>query len=214
MSNDTDTTFPSAQATAEWWADRVFGEAAATSGDGMIDVLAIAAGAQGNPAPASKRGEFVAALSARVNATLLRDDQDRFGECLSVDYGPEGALADVSRTLGLRGNFPWKTMTWTHRQYVTAALGYGASPALVWSAPDWEHPACGQGKYGDEAREPWKCSALRYHEGPHIFDTPDPLCQHVYGEGFRAGQRCLRSRRDGDVHDLTDAWSATHEFIA
>lgn len=215
MTETTEVASPAALAIANWWADRVFGEASASTGDATIDALAVLSGRQGTPADSSKRDRFVWTLGRRVHTDLERSD---FGVTLGVDYGPDPMLADAAREAGVSTSaFPWKTMTWTHREYVTASLGYGAAQVLVWSHPDWKRPPCGVGQYGDAPgyeRLPWMCSAPRYHDSEHVFDASDPLCQHVYEGGFRAGERCLRSQRDGDVHDMSDRWAASHEFVA
>lgn len=197
-----------ALATAEWWAERVFGGSVGSSGDGLTDMMAIVAGAQGVEAASGKRGEFTAALAARVDSSLDRSG-DRFGVTLSVDYGPEPPLSDIAQQVGVSsGSFPWKTMTWTYPTHLVTSAGYGGRSVLAWHAADWERPICGQGKWGVNSREPWKCSDLQYHEGDHKFDTPEPLCRGVY-----LGKPCLKPRIS-EAHDLKDEYYSrfAHEF--
>ena len=210
---------PAAIATAEWWADRVFGGASASSGDGMIDAFSVLSGAQGQPAERTKRDRFIEALAERVGRQLARDGAERFGITLSVDYGPEGALVDVASELGIRnGSFPWKTNTWTYPTHAIAASGYGARTVLIWQAEDWERPTCGQGQWDlatpDGGRLPWKCSALNYHESDHVFDAPDPLCTALVD---RHGKEQACGRPVSDEHHATgDSYLSrwAHEFQA
>lgn len=208
MTDTTTSHHPAAVATATWWSDRVFAGDAGSSGDGMIDALAILAGQQGRPADASKRDQFVDALATQVAAQLERDPDDRYGATLSVDYGPKGALADVGRQLGVAG-FPWKTVTWTHRTHVTASWGYGAAQVLVWQSPDWERPECRTLQYdhdedGQLTRRPWRCGRPIYHDGDHEYSIPEELCA-----GQLRGAPCLRPAGD-DYHDMNDPWSSSH----
>lgn len=206
MTQTTETCSAPALAVANWWADRAIGGAIGDTGDRSLNghvtmAFAVMAGAQGVAAPADRRERFVAELARRVEKQLEeRADRPHFAVTIGVDYGPDPILADAAEAAGVpTGAFPWKTVTWTHYTHVVASLGYGAPSALVWQAEDWERPACGAGKYGDEyEREPWKCSALRYHDGEHVFDAPDPLCAS-----------CERPASDSH-HDMTDAWSARH----
>lgn len=212
----TDTTIQqAAAATAEWWAGHVFGGTAGSSGDGMADALGLLAGVQGRAAEPSKRERFVAALTEHVARALDRD-ADRFGVTLSVDYGPEGALARIASELRL-GGFPWKTDSYTYPDHIVGSVGYGAGTQLIWHAEGWEHPVCGQGQWDLDhpggGRLPWKCSALRWHPvNEHTFDVPDPLCVAVID---RHGETKTCGRPAGDEgHRLDDEYLSrwAHEF--
>lgn len=208
-----------ARATAEWWADHVFGSASGSSGDGLIDAFALLAGAQGKAAEPSKRDRFVETLTARVVKNLERDGAERFGITLSVDYGPEGALAQVAQEIGIGGgSFPWKTSSYTYPDHATAAAGYGGRTALIWQAEGWERPSCGQGQWDLDkprgGRLPWKCSGLQYHEDEHTFDVPDLLCASTV-ERHGEPEACGRPANDSD-HRLDDEYLSrwAHEFKA
>lgn len=196
-----DTHHPAAVAIANWWADHLFGGTIGDTGDrsegaGFTMALAVVAGVQGRPADPSKRDMFVDALARRVTDELARRiDRPEWAVTLSVDYGPDPMLADAAAEAGARGSFPWKTVTWTYLTHVVASLGYGGRDQVVWSVDGWDRPVCGVRQYGkrpESPRLPWRCSAPRYHDGDHVFDTPDPLCQ-AHLEIGTGSETCNRS---------------------
>lgn len=207
-------------ACANWWADHVFGGTVASNGDGISTMLSIAAGVQGSPPPAAKRGAFVDALSRRIAEGLDRDAP--YSKIPSVtagvDYGPDTILSDSAREADLNcPNFPWKTNTLTYPTHVVASLGYGAPSRLVWHAEDWDRPKCNSGKYTDKGdRLPWKCSGLLYHEEPHTFDIPVVLCDAMVDRWSGEQERCSDPEEASVHHVDSDGWKSPryHEFHA
>lgn len=215
---------PAAVAIANWWADNsgTLGDIGDRSeGAGFMMALAVVAGAQGQTMLRSKRQDFVDALARRVTAELeRRADRPEWPVTIGVDYGPDLMLGVSAIEAGVpTGAFPWKTMTWTYADRVTASLGYQGQTVLVWSADDWERPTCGASKYGPApayVRLPWKCSAPRYHdEIDHTFDAPEPLCVADVVTWGGETETCNRPA-GGDVHESIDGYSSPrlHDFKA
>lgn len=107
---------------------------------------------------------FRSELAARVTAS--EDSQVR----LFVDYGPAGPLREAADAAGLHTTyFPGKTRMTVLADHIIAKAGYSAPWRLVWSAPGWQHPACGVQEWPDGAEEPVgpECALPRWHDGGH-----------------------------------------------
>jgi hypothetical protein len=198
-------------ATANWWADLVFGDMMGTAGDGDLDLLLTLS----RPAPAkqSKRGEFVQELAAHVDSEL--DQGYRSGVSLSTDYSPEGFLQRLRIQLQVH-TWPMKTRSYTYPDHLTGSVGYAAPVELVWHTEDFERPICGLGQWDETkrlSRLPWKCSKPMWHgREEHQFDIPNPLC--VRADDREETGRCNRPAED-EVHK-PDSWmhSMAHDFEA
>lgn len=198
------------RAAAEWWAEQLGAPLfKAVRGDeprderepselaGMMASIV----ASRNPVQDGQGEAFVAALSLVIDERLATNG---WGLSLGVDYGPALELAEAARAAGIHtGRFPWKTNMWIKRDHVTAALGYGARARLIWSAPDWERPPCGQHHYDDEAyvlEANEVCAKPIYHEDDCGDWQPDPArcveCDGTYVDHFgRDRQRLGHSYR-------------------
>lgn len=190
------------RAAAEWWAgqigcptfkavpdgdhpDREHGDFAAAMG------YLIAAR---HPVRDGQGGRFVAELAPWIDQQLV--DHPEWGVSLGVDYGPDLELARAAEAAGIHfSRFPWKTQMWARHDHVTAALGYHGRTRLIWSAPDWVRPNCGQHNYDSdmelvEANE--VCSKPRYHEDECGDWQPDPDrcadCDGTYVDHYGKGR--------------------------
>lgn len=145
-----------------------------------------------HPVSEEQGQRFVEALTAKVQKLI----DDGSWVSLGVDYGPDLALAEAAEAAGINNSrFPWKTHMSITRYYVTASLGYGARDRLVWAAPDWHRPSCGQHHYighgyeqvVDEANE--ICTLPKYHDEACGDWKPDPArcreCGGTYVDHFR-----------------------------
>ena len=172
------------RAAAEWWAeqidcptfklvpdgdhpDRAHGDFATS----MLDVIA-----SRHPVKDGQGERFVAALAPWIDEQLAKDE--RGGVTLATDYGPDLELANAATAAGIHlSRFPVKTVMWAKRDHVTAALGYHGRTRLIWSAPDWIRPPCGQHHYDrdmDLAETNEVCAKPRYHEDDCGDWQPDP----------------------------------------
>ncbi len=111
----------SAQATAEWWADQVFGPRTDrdAEGLGLTDTADILYGA--TVAPVEYRAAFIAAVAEHVRAALTGLPAEH-PVILRVDYQPTAehwpeilAKAPIPDAAEY---FPWKTATLTYRDRV------------------------------------------------------------------------------------------------
>jgi hypothetical protein len=107
---------------------------------------------------------MASAMASMIPANNTQEILDRFGEalkarlmnpiagkefyetCLAVDYGPDQTLADVAKEVGLKMEFPWKTVMHLSEVNVSVRNGYGAP--YVYHYPlgddDWfETTLCG-----------------------------------------------------------------------
>lgn len=171
---------PAALAAAQWWAeqcgapvhiltpggdhpDAEYGAVASS----MMDEIT-----RRHPIREGQGDKLVAALSVAIDKRLT----DNGAVTLSVDYGPDRVLADAADAAGVHtSRFPMKTVMWARPTHVTASLGYRGRDRLVWMAPDWPRPDCGNHKVeADYYPLPFVCSKPRYHDedcGEWIPDT-------------------------------------------
>lgn len=169
-----------ALAAANWWAQQVGAPTFDNGDDGIAGALASMVAEARPVAPGS-----VTAFVPELASTVREHMHPKYGVTLSVDYGPEGLLAEVAQAAGVPfARFPWKTRMSVHDQYVTASRGYRAPTVLVWASEEWlaHRPTCDRQKW-DEARQdqdyngdPWACSQPLYHDGPCVFDRAIVLC--------------------------------------
>lgn len=166
-------TFASApEAAAAWWAQQLGAPTYKMVGSqepredqerALFAELVMLGEAAKNPMSSEQGDTFVAALAPKIAEVLGRANR----MTLAVDYGPDRELAEAAEAAGIaRSRFPWKTCMWIARDHVTASLGYHGATTLIWNAPDWVRPSCGQHKYTAD----WEpldlvCSLPRYHEG-------------------------------------------------
>lgn len=189
-------TFASApEAAAAWWAVQIGAPTFKTiSGKeplkdrlnaGFLEMVMLGESSK-HPVTAELGEAFAAALQKRIEARLNDEQRALRSVSMGVDYGPEAILADSADEVGVScSRFPWKTHMHVYRDHVIASLGYQGAWALVWSAPDWERPSCGQHKYTDD----WEpldlvCSLPRYHEGECGQYVADPERCSVCGGTF------------------------------
>lgn len=212
-----------ARATAEWWADKVFGSAVApvtTHADPMggIALAAMSLLKDASPVDTEKREAYVVGVSAWVLDCLSRQVVNGSEPRVTImtDYGASSELRHVDQRLGIPGaRYPSKSITFTYGDHVVASFGYQGQHTLIWAEEGWEHPPCHQGQWDLSTprggRLPFKCSAPRYHPTEeHVFDIPDPLCQgeHPYEPG-----KVCNQPRDADCHK-PDGWMRwVHEFV-
>lgn len=170
-----------ARAAALWWAEQIgapvfkmmrgdeprrereMGDVA-----GMLGFLA----ASNHPVSEEAGAKFADALEKHISDQLERGHWVSLG----VDYGPDYELGEIARAAGIStSRFPWKTDVHVTREYVTASLGYGAPSRLIWSAPDWDRPACGTQRYERDGRcFDEICPKPRFHDDDHGDWIPDP----------------------------------------
>lgn len=214
-----------AQATAEWWTNKVFGEEiarvstdaeakwhrdrgehAAADYDATMTMLTSIAKAN-NPAPVEKREEYLQAVKEMVVEALEQQaelgwEEHRISLSLHDDYGPAYEFFEINERLGIPTiRYPHKTMTRTRVDHFVTSFGYQAPDRLTWASEDYDRPTCHSGKYTgppEYDREPFKCSLPMYHEGDHLFDIPDPLCV-VMRVGYDGVER--RCNRPADDYD-------------
>lgn len=111
----------------KWWSDAIANIKFDNGDDTQQGVMAsmMAKLANGATPAQSERG----ILFAKHLRTLL--ERGINGWCLSVDYHPEGELADAAELAGIEtGNltsWPWKTVMWFERGGVQVRAGYGAA---------------------------------------------------------------------------------------
>lgn len=194
-----------ARAAAEWWATQIgaptFRVVRDTERDFASDFTEITMLSLAHRHPVSPElgTRFADALEAAITAELdkqaqriaLRPDSEdqEPSTHLGIDYGPDPILADAAEAAGVHtSRFPSKTNMWVSPQYVTASLGYGAPTTLIWSAPDWRRPTCGQQRYdgpsGEAEPRDEQCGRLRYHDGPCGEFKPDPRRCGTCGSGY------------------------------
>lgn len=178
----TETAKSAARAAAEWWAEQVGSpvfrqvrpnerDSASILTESLLGLLA-----DRNPVPDGAGPLFAAELEKRIEDMLGRINHVSLG----VDYGPDLELAEAAKAAGIHtGRFPIKTHMWLTKDYVTAALGYGAQSKLIWQAPDWVRPQCGSQHYIDLPDGDYKplneiCPMPRFHDGDHDGWIPDP----------------------------------------
>lgn len=167
----TDTMTPG-RALAQWWAEQLGAQPFSSMGDGLTDLLLMAARPRGGPLTEEQTTKFVEFLAAWIDERLVKSPD--FGVMLSTDYGPEGALVEAGEHAGIPlSRFPIKTHTSAYPDFVVAALGYGSNTALVWSREGWDRPACNSQHYVTEAGNrgrflPERCGMPRFHgDEPH-----------------------------------------------
>lgn len=164
-----------ARPAAEWWAARL--RAAHPEVDGLHPNLtprqALVATAEIGLRGAQLRGAtpneatiemFTAELAQRIAATK------KAKVTLRVDYHPEDLLGQAADAAGLSDEaFPRKTTMQVRSDHVLGKAGYRATWAVVWSAPEWTHPACGVQDWPDDANGPIgpECPRPRWHDGAH-----------------------------------------------
>lgn len=181
MSEQQTTASPAAIAAAEWWAQQIGAPVFKVVQDGATgqdrefgETASFLAGllASQHPVHEGQGERFVAALAATITDSLVRTSWVSLG----VDYGPDMELAAAAKVAGIHtGRFPFKTHMGITRDYVTAALGYGAPSRLVWQSPDWVRPACGSHDWDDKTGVKQEiCTLPRFHDGDHGDWQPDP----------------------------------------
>jgi hypothetical protein len=188
-----------ARAAALWWAQAVGApvfdglgstrdaeRAADPRHTGAYEMAELLAGLNAAQTPMTDdMGQRFADLLTEVIARQL--DGRSYGVSLGVDYGPDLELGDAARAAGISlSRFPWKTNMWVKADHVTVSAGYGAPTRIVWSAPDWERPLCGQRPYDVETHKSRDelCGLPLYHEGDHGEFTPDPARCTECGGGY------------------------------
>jgi len=192
-----------ARAAAEWWAEQIGAPVfRAIRGDepdrqsqdfGAMTMMLGTILADRHPIREGQGEKFVTILAAAIAEGLDRND---YGLNLGVDYGPDRMLAEAAEAVGIHtGRFPYKTHMWIKCDHVTAALGYGAKSRLIWSAPDWERPTCGQHEYDANFNAlDGVCVKPRYHEEDCGDYVPDParctVCAGTYRDHY--GSREVR----------------------
>lgn len=214
-----------ARATAEWWADKVFGPAVALTttyddpGGGVTLALQTML-KDSTPVPTDKRGEYVEAVTKLIATHLEWQAEKGRSPWYSVltDYGSPYEFRAIDQRLGISSaRYPSKSMSHTYADHVTAAFGYGAGSQLIWHEEGWEHPPCHQGQWDlskpDGGRLPFKCSAPKYHAlEEHVFDIDDPLCMAPDDYGRR--ETCNRPADDHHHAENPEAYMAkwSHPF--
>lgn len=210
---------PAARATAEWWADQVFGKRSPArigphddrvSGDtmAMMSLLPEA------PKPAAdKREDYVKAVTAKVETALGYNGHTT----VLTDMGSPDEFRSIDQQFRTGGRYPMKTMSSTSVDHLVVYVGYHGEPQIIWHAEDWDRPACGQGQWDlskpDGGRLPFKCSAPKYHpHNSHVMDTPDPLC--TAPDPYREGRLCNKSADDYHHNENPEEYLArwSHAF--
>lgn len=180
-----------AEAAAAWWAqqlgapvfrmvdDQADAESNRTAffAESMQSLLA-----SRHPVSSGQGEKFVAALAPKIEEMLGRANW----VSLSVDYGPDLELAEAAEVAGIStSRFPWKTHMSITRDYVTASLGYRAPSRLIWQAPDWVRPACGNHHFtGDFEPLDEICPLPRFHDGDCGQWVADPEWCAVCGGSY------------------------------
>lgn len=199
MTTETSTDLnPVAVAAANWWAQQIgCPQFKAVTGDepraerDPLELAGVMAAmlAHSHPVTEDAGQKFAALLAKHISDSLTRQQAAGrvYGVTLSVDYGPDRTLGDIAEAAGVStSRFPWKTTMWVQPDYVTASLGYGANARLVWSAPDWERPACGQHRYSADYETAYDetCGLPKYHdEREHDAWEPDVRrCEFADGD--------------------------------
>lgn len=221
----TDDFAAAAQATAEWWASKVFGDSIApvTTPDDPMGGPAFALQfllRETRPAPADKRAEYVEAVAQWVESQLRMQSESFRSPYVSIltDYGAPFEFQGINDRLGISGaRYPSKSVTRTDLDHVVAEFGYHGQPQIVWHAEGWTPPPCGQGAWDLTSprggRLPWKCSAPKYHpHNQHVMDVPDPLC--VAPSKYPGRETCNESENDYH-HTSTDDYMSrwVHDFV-
>ncbi len=203
----TETAKSAARAAAEWWAKQVgaplFRNVDSSSGPDELLRGGMAGAMQHmladlHPATESAGTAFADDLEKRIGDRLKRSNW----VSLSVDYAPDGTLADAAQATGVNGSrFPWKTHMSVTNDYVTASLGYRAPSALIWQHPDWDRPACQTTAYDERTNtfgDEW-CTLPKFHDGEHGNWQPDP--RRCRGCGLTEGGHYNRTDK-GDYHSF------------
>jgi hypothetical protein len=173
-----------ARAAALWWAKQVgapifrnVGDTDSPEDQAMGDMAGIMMSviSSGHPVTEDQGTKFADEVERRI-ADMLK--AGRYIS-LGVDYGPDLELFEAAQAAGIHASrFPWKTHMSVKWEYVTAALGYGAQPVLIWTAPGWIRPACDVQRYdevdGKYVCRDEVCTRSRFHEGDHGDYQPDP----------------------------------------
>lgn len=109
----------------EWWSKAIehpkFDNGDTSQQGGIASMLAILA--HGGTPVTSEKGKM---FSEALRSSLMHGLD---GYCLSVDYHPEGQLADAAEVAGISTDlvsWPWKTVMWFERDGVQVKQGYGA----------------------------------------------------------------------------------------
>ena len=183
------------EAAAAWWAAQLGspihrqvrdGERTASTDFAAMGMALISAG--NAPLTAEQANRFTELLTATIAKQLAKrigwyerdpeSDPAHASISLGVDYGPDLELAEAAEGAGITGSmrFPIKTNMWVRQKYVTAARGYGARATLVWGAPGWERPVCGDHRYNRATQDYLDevCPLPRWHEGQCDDWKPDP----------------------------------------
>jgi hypothetical protein len=124
-----------ARVASEWWANAILNP---THDDGDKGVggaiFMLAMGAQVKEVEPSQQEKFATCLYEKV---LSRLEIAKVVH-LTVDYVPEGLLAEAARESGVKGaNFPSKTIMWVTDTSVSVAKGYGASSVIIHATKDY-----------------------------------------------------------------------------
>lgn len=188
---------PAARAAAEWWAEQVgaptFRAVDAESGPEDQANMGMASMMQTLIAERDPVTEAAASTFADVLAVAITKRLSPYGVSLSVDYGPDQILYDAALGAGVASSrFPWKTHMLVNADHVTASLGYRARTRLIWSAPEWVRPTCGNREWPEDGPRDALCPKPRYHEDECGEWVPDPgrctTCGQTYS-GHYASQR-------------------------
>lgn len=176
MSTDLPDFIAAATPAARWWVDQIRDVKAEPDGihpgltteQAFTALAGVSLRAQQIKSVTAPDDTVLAAFARELTRAIAATTDRRLN--LFVDYGPDPVLrqaateADVSTAL-----FPNKTRMQVWRDHVLAKAGYDAHWRLVWSAPDWEHPACGVQDWPESAEDPTgpECARPRWHDGQH-----------------------------------------------
>jgi hypothetical protein len=133
---------------ARWWTDTITGTFTHDVGGAAYSAsYSYALGEPAGPAwTGEQRDAFQDALTARIEALCAGTqwmpddpDADRSKRILMCDYGPDDRLVESARAAGLKlevGDVPSKTWMRISPGEITASLGYGTRPVVIWSSAE------------------------------------------------------------------------------
>lgn len=122
-----------ARVAALWWRKALEGRRPSNVGDGMANLMIGLVQASVATPNKSALDIFQEELKNRLVEQLTRCGQ----AWLSVDYGPEGMLADAFDKANARGCFPCKSHMTVYPGDVTVACGYHAPTERLLGLPLW-----------------------------------------------------------------------------
>lgn len=161
---------------ADWWVERIRHVKAETDGihpdltteQTFVALAAVSLRAQQIDSVPASTDTTLVAFACELTQTIAATTDRRL--ILSVDYGPSTALRQAATKAGVStALFPNKTRMQVWPDHVLTKAGYSAPWRLIWSAPDWEHPACGVQDWPEASDDPTgpECARPRWHDGRH-----------------------------------------------